>query len=95
MSFGKQERMARRIAWISAGVSGVLAILKISIGLAARSVAVVSDGFESAADFFTSGLVLVGLWVAAKPADEDHPYGHGRFETLVGLALRDRWRIKE
>jgi cation diffusion facilitator family transporter len=87
MSFGKQERMARNVAWISAGVSGVLAILKISIGLAAHSVAVVSDGFESAADFFTSGLVLVGLWVAAKPPDEDHPYGHGRFETLVGLAI--------
>jgi cation diffusion facilitator family transporter len=87
MSFGKQERMARNVAWISAGVSGVLAILKISIGLAAHSVAVISDGFESAADFFTSGLVLVGLWVAAKPPDEDHPYGHGRFETLVGLAI--------
>jgi cation diffusion facilitator family transporter len=32
-------------------------------------------------------LVLFGLWVAAKPADEDHPYGHGRFEILTGLAI--------
>ncbi len=34
-----------------------------------------------------SGLVLFGLWVAAKPADADHPYGHGRFEILTGLAV--------
>jgi len=34
-----------------------------------------------------SGLVLFGLWVAAKPADDDHPYGHGRFEILTGLAI--------
>src|SRR5580698_487085 len=87
MGFATQERLARKVAWISAGVSGVLAVLKISIGLAAHSVAVVSDGFESAADFFTSGLVLLGLWVASKPPDEDHPYGHGRFEILVGLVI--------
>jgi cation diffusion facilitator family transporter len=87
MAFATQERMARKVAWISVAVSGTLAVLKISIGLAAHSVSVVSDGFESAADFFTSGLVLVGLWVAAKPPDADHPYGHGRFETLTGLAI--------
>lgn len=87
MAFATQERLARKVAWISVAVSGILALLKIAIGLAAHSVAVVSDGFESAADFFTSGLVLVGLWVAAKPPDDDHPYGHGRFETLTGLAI--------
>jgi cation diffusion facilitator family transporter len=83
----RQERLAMGIAWTSIAVSAVLAAVKIWIGLAANSVAVVSDGFESAADFFTSGLVLFGLWVALKPADTDHPYGHGRFETLIGLAI--------
>jgi cation diffusion facilitator family transporter len=87
MAFTRQERLASRMAWISIGVSAILAAVKISVGLAAHSVAVVSDGFESAADFFTSGLVLFGLWVASKPADHDHPYGHGRFETLIGLAI--------
>jgi cation diffusion facilitator family transporter len=81
------ERLARRVAVMSIVVSALLATVKISVGLAAGSVALVSDGFESAADFFTSGLVLFGLWVAAKPADRDHPYGHGRFETLTGLAV--------
>jgi cation diffusion facilitator family transporter len=64
-----------------------LALVKILAGLAARSVAVVSDGLESASDCFTSGLVYVGLRVGEKPADQDHPYGHGRFEILTGLAM--------
>jgi cation diffusion facilitator family transporter len=81
------ERLARVVAVASIGISAILAATKISIGLAAHSVAVVSDGFESASDFFTSGLVLLGLWVASKPPDEDHPYGHGRFEILVGLVI--------
>lgn len=87
MANTRLERLARGIAWTSIGVSAILAAVKIGVGLAAHSVATVSDGFESAADFFTSGLVLFGLWVASKPADVDHPYGHGRFETLIGLAI--------
>ena len=68
-------------------VSGVLAILKITIGRLAHSAAVTADGFESATDVFTSGLVLLGLKLAARPADENHPYGHGRVEILMGLLL--------
>ncbi|MGD1096385.1 MAG: cation diffusion facilitator family transporter [Bryobacteraceae bacterium] len=81
------QQLARRVALASIGISVILAVVKIVVGVAADSVALVSDGFESAADFFTSGLVMLGLWVAAKPPDKDHPYGHGRFETLTGLAI--------
>ena len=81
------ERNAARVALLGIGASAALAAVKIAVGLAARSVAVVSDGFESAADCFTSGMVYVGLRVAAKPADQDHPYGHGRFEILTGLMM--------
>ncbi len=81
------ERLARRVAIASILISAILASVKIGVGLAAGSVALVSDGFESAADFFTSGLVLIGLWIASKPPDKEHPYGHGRFEILVGLAI--------
>jgi len=42
---------------------------------------------ESAADVVASGFVLFGLTLAAKPADENHPYGHGRVETLTGLLI--------
>jgi cation diffusion facilitator family transporter len=64
-----------------------LAILKITIGLAAGSAATVADGVESAADVFASGLLILGLTLAARPADRNHPYGHGRFEILTGLAI--------
>jgi cation diffusion facilitator family transporter len=68
-------------------VSGALAIVKVAAGLAGHSTAVFADGLESAADVFSSGFVLLGLTLAAKPADENHPYGHGRIEILTGLLI--------
>jgi cation diffusion facilitator family transporter len=84
---GNAERLARRIAIASMAISALLALLKISVGLRGHSAAVVSDGVESASDVLASGIVLIGLSLASKPPDEDHPYGHGRFETLSGLAV--------
>jgi cation diffusion facilitator family transporter len=78
---------ARQIARTGIVVSALLATMKIGVGLAAHSAAVTADGFESAADILTSGLVLVGMTLAARPADENHPYGHGRVEILTGLLL--------
>ncbi len=68
-------------------VSGVLATVKITAGLIAGSTAVVADGVESAGDVLASAVILIGLWVASRPPDENHPYGHGRFETLTGLGV--------
>jgi cation diffusion facilitator family transporter len=80
-------RTASRAAAVSILVAATFATLKIVIGLSAHSVAVVSDGLESAGDLVTAFLVWLGLWVASKPADADHPYGHGRYETLTGLLV--------
>jgi cation diffusion facilitator family transporter len=68
-------------------VSGALAVTKLAVGWLAASTSVVADGIESAGDVLASGMILVALSVAAKPADADHPYGHGRFETLTGLLV--------
>src|SRR5580692_9335838 len=68
-------------------VSAGLAAAKIAIGLHASSTATVSDGIESAGDVLTSCLVLLGLVIAAKPPDAQHPYGHGRLETLSALVV--------
>jgi cation diffusion facilitator family transporter len=68
-------------------VSAALATTKIAVGLNANSTAVVSDGLESVGDVLTSGLVLFGLLIAAKPPDSEHPYGHGRLETLSALVV--------
>lgn len=68
-------------------VSAALATVKIIVGLHANSTSTVSDGIESAGDVLTGGLVLFGLVIAAKPPDEQHPYGHGRVEMLSGLLV--------
>lgn len=81
------ERASRGIAITSMLVSAGLSAAKIIIGLRAHSIAVVSDGLESAGDVLASGLVLFGLVLAAKPPDTEHPYGHGRLEILSALIV--------
>ncbi len=81
------ERVSRRVALTSMLISAGLALLKITVGLQAHSTAVVSDGLESAGDVLASGLVLLGLILAAKPPDAQHPYGHGRVEILSALVV--------
>ena len=80
-------KLGIRAALAGMAISGALAVVKILIGLQAGSQAVVADGVESAADVLSSLAVLISLLVAARPPDEDHPYGHGRFETLTGLSI--------
>jgi cation diffusion facilitator family transporter len=80
-------RIGQKVALASMIVSGVLAVVKIVTGLVAGSTSVFADGLESAGDVFASGLVFLGLTVAAKPPDYNHPYGHGRAETLTGLLV--------
>jgi len=81
------EKVGQRVAIVSMFVSAMLAAAKIIVGLRANSTAVVSDGLESTGDVLASGLVLLGLILAAKPPDDAHPYGHGRMETLSALAV--------
>jgi len=72
---------------VSIATSAALAMTKILVGWMAGSTSVVADGFESAGDVVASAVVLFGLAVAARPPDEHHPYGHGRFEMLTGLGV--------
>ena len=78
------DRDAGRIARWGIATGVVLGVVKIGAGLAFNSVATVSDGFESAADVVTSGLVLIALILAARPPDENHPYGIDNLTTAPG-----------
>src|SRR5690348_2191959 len=60
---------------------------KLAIGLSAGSLAVVGDALHSTVDVLSNILGLVVIRVAARGPDEDHPYGHGKFETLGALAI--------
>lgn len=82
-----EELIGRRIALLSMSAGVVLAAVKIIVGTHVGSASVVSDGFEAAADVLSSGLVYAGLWLASRPPDKEHPYGHGRYETLAALAV--------
>jgi cation diffusion facilitator family transporter len=79
--------MAKRVTAIGMAVSGSLSITKLIVGWLAHSTAVFADGLENMGDLFGSGLVLYALYVASKPPDKEHPYGHGRSETIAGLAV--------
>jgi cation diffusion facilitator family transporter len=81
------EIASRRIAIASVLIGAGLAAAKITIGLNAHSTATVSDGIESAGDVLTSCLVLLGLVIASKPPDAEHPYGHGRLETISAMVV--------
>lgn len=60
---------------------------KFLIGTATGSLAVLGDGVHSSVDAMNNVLALAVMWVAAREPDEDHPYGHGKFETLGALAI--------
>lgn len=75
------------MAILSILASTVLATGNVTIGLQAGSTSVVATGLEFVGDVLASTIVLAGMLMASKPADLDHPYGHGRFETLAGLVV--------
>lgn len=83
----QEAKFGRRIALVSITLGIALAFAKIWVGIASGSASVTSDGFETGSDVFSSAIVYAGLWLASKPPDDEHPYGHGRYETLAGLAV--------
>lgn len=77
----------QRVTWISTGVDFALSVLKLVVGFMVRSPALIADGIHSLSDLLTDFLVLVINKVAHSEPDEDHPYGHARFETLGTVVL--------
>ncbi len=73
------------LALLSLCVNIVLMAVKIAAGIAGNSYALVADGIESAADIFTSLVTWVGFRMSLRPPDANHPFGHGRIESLAGL----------
>ena len=72
-----------RAAQAGVATNVVLALAKITAGVVGNTYALIADGVESFADVASSLIVWGGLVVAARPADEDHPYGHGKAESIA------------
>lgn len=86
-----REREIYRVTWIGFFVNLFLSVGKLFAGLWGHSAAMVADAIHSASDFATDLVVLLFVRISSRPRDEDHDYGHGKYETLatliIGLAL--------
>lgn len=69
------------------GLNLVLAIVKVVAGILGNSYALIADAIESGSDVLSSLLVWIGLRTAARPPDENHPYGHGKAEPVAAIVV--------
>lgn len=105
-----RTRSIRRVLVVVLGLNLLVAAAKLGYGVASGSVAMSADGVQSLLDGFANVVGLVGIAVASRPPDRDHPYGHERYETLASMAIAvlmtlgvveivgtaiDRWRSGE
>ena len=82
-----RRQETRRITLWGVFVNMFLAVIKVVGGVLGQSQALLADGIHSISDLASDGMVLLAAKHAAEEADEDHPYGHGRFETIATVAL--------
>ncbi len=80
-------RDIRRVTLVGSAVDLTLGVLKLLFGYIANSQALIADGIHSLSDLATDFMVLFAAKHGSRDADETHPYGHGRFETLATVAL--------
>jgi cation diffusion facilitator family transporter len=83
----ERSAAATRSTWVSVLVNVALSATQITVGLLAKSQGLVADGIHSLSDLVADFVVLFASHHAKKDADQDHPYGHQRFETAASLAL--------
>lgn len=81
------ERTAVRVSGVSIVGNAVLSALKLLAGVLAHSGAMISDAVHSASDVFSSIIVIIGVKLAGRDADREHPYGHERFECVAAILL--------
>lgn len=86
-----REKAIFRVTWIGSIVNFILLVFKFVVGIIGHSSALVADAVHSLSDFVTDIIVIVFVKISGKPEDDDHRYGHGKYETLatalIGLAL--------
>jgi len=84
---GLRLRRIRRVLWCVLGLNVAVAIAKIVWGYVSGSIAMQADGYHSLFDGASNVVGLIGLGMAARPADRGHPYGHGKYETYASAAI--------
>ena len=82
-----QNNQVERVTYLGMVVNIVLALVKIIVGYASLSLGLIADGFHSFSDLGTDLAVLVGARLAGRPPDLNHPFGHGKFETIAAWGI--------
>ena len=87
----ERYRRIRNVLWVVLFLNLAVAAAKLAYGLVSHSAAMEADGFHSMFDGASNVIGLVGMWFASRPADDEHPYGHAKYETfaaaLIGVLL--------
>lgn len=83
----KREKIIIRTSWIGVGVNILLSAFKAVIGAASNSIAIVLDALNNLSDAFSASVTIIGMKLAGKPADKEHPFGHGRLEYFTAVII--------
>lgn len=81
------QKAANRVSVVTIIGNVALSVMKLAAGILAKSNAMVSDAVHSASDVFSTVVVMVGIRLAAKESDKEHPYGHERLECVAAMLL--------
>ena len=87
MKESTHARIAMRVSWVSIVGNVLLSAFKLFAGVAAHSGAMLSDAVHSLSDVFSTFVVMIGVKLAAKASDHEHPYGHERMECVAAILL--------
>lgn len=87
VTFAEKKRLAYYEGYISIVINLVLFLLKFLVGRKVNSVAMVADAWHTLSDCLTSIIVVVGFWIASRPADSRHAFGHGRSESIASIII--------
>ena len=81
------QKMANRVSLITIIGNVALSVVKLLAGIIAHSSAMISDAVHSASDVFSTFVVIIGIKLASKEPDKEHPYGHERLECVAAIIL--------
>jgi cation diffusion facilitator family transporter len=95
---GTRVDAIRRVLWIILVLNFMVAFAKLGYGVFTHSVSMTADGFHSMSDGTSNIIGLLGMAIAGRPADRDHPYGHSKYETFASavigvMLLLAAWRV--
>ncbi|WP_018247399.1 cation diffusion facilitator family transporter [Orenia marismortui] len=91
MEYGNRYDISKKVSFIGLFLNVILSVIKVIVGFLFKSKALVADGFHSISDVASTAIVLFSIKISQQPPDEEHPYGHGKAESigtkLLGIIL--------